>query len=341
MYKKYNLFLSFLIFFSVLTNAQKVSLKKQGVNISSNQKNYLFAPSFKLLYRVTDPKLAMRPAGIKKVKYNVPTWLAYKDKKADLKDVKKSEATGGDGLDDRILKGGSEKRTPNYFNSGLEIDLLAKSFKVKKDTIFWEFPTNEYINLKAHSYKDINGFQKLVFSYITKKEGYFSVGYTGAPVYKLADVKEIWQPFVWQEKRFPDNAYLTLSYRAPLPTTFVKDDKNTIGVLATPEELPFQPLPIQKNSEFGIMVRNQNGDAQPQIYAPVLGGQNSKMKPNETFKFTTYLIVENLGITETYEKLAREIYGFRDFRNNDLGSLNSTLDRIIDYGNSKTVYFSG
>ena len=335
MYKKYNLFLSFLIFFSVLTNAQKVSLKKQGIKISSNQKNYLFAPSFKLLYRVTDPKLAMRPAGIKKVKYNVPTWLAYKDKKADLKDVKKSEATGGDGLDDRILKGGSEKRTPNYFNSGLEIDLLAKSFKVKKDTIFWEFPTNEYINLKAHSYKDINGFQKLVFSYITKKEGYFSVGYTGAPVYKLADVKEIWQPFVWQEKRFPDNAYLTLSYRAPLPTTFVKDDKNTIGVLATPEELPFQPLPIQKNSEFGIMVRNQNGDAQTQIYAPVLGGQNSKMKPNETFKFTTYLIVENLGITETYEKLAREIYGFRDFRNNDLGSLNSTLDRIIDYGNSK------
>ena len=277
----------------------------------------------------------MRPAGIKKVRYNVPTWIAFKGKKSDLKNVVKNEASGGDGLDDRILKGDSKKRTPNYFNAGLEIDLTANKVAIEGNNIVWSFPENEYIDLQAYTFKDENGYQKLVFSYTTKKDGYFSVGYTGAPSFSIENVDEIWQPFVWQEKRFPDNAYLTLSYRAPLPTTFVKKGNATIGVLATPEELPFQPLPTQKNSEFGIMVRNKKGEAQSQIYAPVLGGKNSKMSTSQRFEFSTYLIVEALGITETYEKLARSIYGFRDFRNNSLGSLNTTLDNIIDYGNSK------
>lgn len=324
----------FLCIFSIKAQ-NKIILKENKITVQAGGKAYYFSPSFKILYRDTDPKLAMRRSGIKNVNYNVPTWLAYNEKNADLKAVEENEAQAGDGFDSRILKGKTEKRTPNYFNSGLEINLEASSSVIKKDTIFWTFPNHELLEIKAYAVMDSTGYPKLTYTYTPKKQGYFSVGYTGAPSFKLKEVSELWQPFIWQEKRFPDNAYLTLSYRAPLPTTLVNDGTNSIGVLATPKELPFQPLPTQENSRFGIIIRNDIGDVQPQLFVPVLGGIDSEMQTEKPYEFSVYLIAENSELVDTYEKLSRNIYGFKDFRNNDLGSLNSTLEKIIDYGNSK------
>ena len=66
-------------------------LEESAVVITSNHKDYSFDGSFTILYSETDPKLAFRPAGIKDVKYNVPTWLASEQAKADLKQTKVSE----------------------------------------------------------------------------------------------------------------------------------------------------------------------------------------------------------------------------------------------------------
>src|SRR3546814_4316848 len=89
----------------------------------------------------------------------------------------------------------------------------------------------------------------------------YSVGYTGAPASDIKSVEEIWQPLIWQEKRFPDRPYLTLAFRSPLPTALVTNKGNTIGVLAKSSEFPFDPLPMLDNSSFGISVRNNNGES--------------------------------------------------------------------------------
>src|SRR5690606_38597027 len=155
-----------------------------------------------------------------------------------------------------------------------------------------------------------------------KKAGYFSVGYTGAPEFDPTSLAEIWQPLIWQEKRFPDYPYVTTAHMSTLPTTLSNDGVNSIGVMAAPEYLPFDPLPLLDNSQFGISLRDENGKAKSRVFAPLMGGYQSKMEANGTFRFGLYLVVEPKTITYTYESIARKYFGFRDFRKNDISNVN-------------------
>src|SRR5690606_37792831 len=112
----------------------------------------------------------------------------------------------------------------------------------------------------------------LTFHFVAKQSGTYSIGYAGAPAVESSDVSEIWQPLVWQGKRVPQKSYLRLSYRSPLPAPMVCRDDTTVSLVASPEELPFEPLPVMGNSRFGIAIRNEQGLAQPLIFAPVIGG---------------------------------------------------------------------
>ncbi len=315
------------------TKGNAVFLKDNNLIIRSNNRTYAFAPKFTILYRVTDPKLRMRPAGIDNVAYNVATWLVEDGKQADLRTIKRNDSQTGDGFDDSILSGETEPRTLNYYNSGQVIEIEGDSPEERNDTIFWKFKPHKHFELTAFVV-ETDSAPKLHFTIMPRSKGYFSIGYTGAPAIEPDSATEIWQPFIWQEKRFPKNSYLTLAYRTPLPTTFFNDGNNTLGLLAAPEEFPFNPLPTLNNSRFGVILRNQDGLAQPQLFAPVLGGMDSKMDNGKTFDFSSYLIVDEQPLTYTYEKLARDFFGFKDYRKNTISSLNDTFDNIVDYGNS-------
>jgi len=139
--------------------------------------------------------------------------------------------------------------------------------------------------------------------------------------------------------RFPEKSFLTLAFRSPLPLTLVNDGRNSIGVMAAPEEFSFSPLPTFSNSIFGIQLRNSKGQAQPQVFAPVLGGNKSAMKPGEQFAFSLDLIVEDSDITHAYEKIARNSFGFHDYRRNGEANLNATLDNMISYAMSDYAWF--
>src|SRR5690606_25142549 len=155
----------------------------------------------------------------------------------------------------------------------------------------------------------------------------------------LDEVEEIWQPLIWQEKRFPDKPYLTLAYRCPIPSALVEADDWTVGVLAAPEEFPFDPLPLLQNSRFGIAVRDSRGNAQPQLWAPVFGGVGSEMKTGDQFGFTCLLPAIKQSLTYAYEDIAREAFGFQAMRKNEISSLNQVIDRMTDYALSEYAWF--
>ncbi|MFM7181650.1 MAG: hypothetical protein ACKO2G_09325, partial [Verrucomicrobiales bacterium] len=133
---------------------------------------------------------------------------------------------------------------------------------------------------------------------------------------------------------------MTLAFRATVPSTFVNRQGKTIGVVVDPSEFPFEQLPVATNSHFGIAVRNQQGLAQPMTFAPVLGGIGSQMKRGQPFAFTLRPIAVTGDTTQAFEYVARKLYGFRDYRTNALGSLNQTLERMVDYGMSEYSRFS-
>jgi hypothetical protein len=327
-------FICFFAIFVVACSLNGATLKDQSVILSGQ---YEFKPEFTILYSENDPELAMRPGGIEHVSYNIATWLAQNKEGADLNSMERKVSSSGDGFDDRILKGGVQSRTPNVFNSGIIYDISASDCFTNGDTVHYVFDEHELFDISAFVVLRDRPF--LSFSFEPKKEGFFSIGYTGAPSFQLSEVEEIWQPMLWQEKRFPEKPFTTLAFRSPIPATLVSKGEHTMGVLVASEEFPFDPLPTMENSRFGTLIRNRKGMVHSQIYAPVLGGINSGMKPGDRFDFNMYLVVEKEDLTNTYEKIAREEYGFHDFRQNEISSLNQTFENIIAYSLSEHAWF--
>jgi hypothetical protein len=299
-----------------------------------------FLPRFLVLHSSHDPKLAMRPGQIGKLKYNVASWIAGPGKRrGGLAEVDTS-VTAGDGHDVRILRGDTQGRTADYFSAASVSEWVASNTRRIGDTVVWTFPKSNLGKLSARIDLSSEGPPILSFRFSAKRPGNYSIGYAGAPSMDFSEVTEIWQPLVWQGKRFPEQSYLTLAYRCTLPAPMVSHDGVTVSIVASPEELPFDPLPVDSNSGFGIAVRNERGQAQPLIFAPVLGGRGSRMGDGDKHYFRMLLWVGPDTTTANYEEIARTVYGFHDFRTNALGSLNETLQNMIAYGLSKHSQFN-
>lgn len=295
-----------------------------------------FQPAFTILFRTDDPKIAMRPAGISGVPYNVPSWQV--DPSRAAKTVAKRDITqGGDGFDERILDGAMRNRAFNLFDAAERTELTGT---VSGGT--FSFPdTNPNVRLAAVLDTTTGAFPTLTITATRKRDGYLSIGYTGAPACSEADAEEGWQPLIWTERRFPMLPYLTTAHMCPLPGAFVRHGGTLYGVVADPSELPFQPLPTFDNSRFGVALRTAEKTLSPMLFFPMLGGAGSHGKAGETLTFKLRLVaLPGTDVTAAFEKIARELYDFRDRRHNALGTLNAALTNIIDYGMSKYSYWN-
>ncbi len=291
----------------------------------------LFKPEFTILHTKENPQRKLRRGEVgtnhgKTPDYKVATWGQVVVNKNDPK------AHVMDGFNPENDRGIEPGRTADYFQAGTNETVTAQSAKISGDTIKWSFPEVAGSQLSAKIKLPAGkGLPELAFEFVPGKEGYYSIGYTGAPGVSPAEMDEMWQPMIWQEKRFPNMPYLTEAYQCPVPTTLVAHQGVTIGVLADASEIPFQPIPNKDNSKFGVMVRDRAGLARPMIFAPVLGGPGSKMSAGKPFNFKAHLICHRGDLLATYEHIARSYYGFKDYRQNSTVTLNKTFENIVDY----------
>ncbi len=303
-----------------------------------------FAPVVAVLSARSDPNLEMRwgqfPEAAMKLSdtgsiYNVLTW--------GRKNTAAKNATQHveDGFDPAIDRGYGGGRTANLFAAGKLQTLRASTGRSDGNKIAWEFPADDTAAVRAELDLPSDGTApRLRLTTTVKADGWYSFGYVGAPETPAAEVAELWQPLIYNERRFPHESFLEAAYRCPLPTTLVTRGGITTGVLADPAEYPFQPLPNFANSRFGVALRNARGLAQPMLFAPLLGGAGSRMKAGETREFVMRLVVARANLSATYERVARSLYGFADVRHNALGSLNATFERMLEFGLSEYAKFN-
>lgn len=296
---------------------------------------------FTVFFATQAPELSLRPASIKGTLYNVPTWSnkALKGADSSIKQVEDFLSIG-DGFDPSMLKGSKDKRTGDLFKSAAHVTLSASQSRETATGIKFSFPEHPMFELEAEiSLPDPGAPPVLSYRFTPMKKGYYSVGYLGAPAYRLNEVDDIWQPLVWQEKRFPTTSFMTLAFRCPVPTTLVTHKGITLGMVVDPDDFPFDPLPTSENSRFGVAVRNADGLAQPMTFAPVLGSVGSEMSAKQTFEFKLRPVLVKGNTVDAYAHIATSLYGFRDYRSNAIGSLNQTLENMADYGMSEWSRF--
>ncbi|MDI1248294.1 MAG: hypothetical protein PSV13_05365 [Lacunisphaera sp.] len=303
----------------------------------------VFAPVFNVLLTGNNPNLETRwgrykDGGLKSgdtgSTYHVLTW----GKPADAVVTNEHVADGYDPDSDRFY---GADRSPNLFAAGKLLTLRATGAREESGRIIWTFPPTDGVTLKAELVVPDDGSQpRLNLQAEVARPGWYSFGYVGAPACDPAAIDELWQPLVYTERRFPEDSFLEAAARCPLPTTLVRHGGTTVGVMADPAELPFQPMPTFAASRFGVALRNRAGQAQPMLFAPILGGAGSKLKAGDRFEFSHRLVVVRKNIDQTQELLARTLFGFADVRHNILGSLNATFDRMLEFGLSDHAKFN-
>jgi len=205
--------------------------------------------TFCVLFSEADPSPALRPAGIG-VKYNIVTWYnrrlktdeAASDKVDDLLSV-------GDGFDPRILKGSTESRTSDIFQSAPYVLMRAERAEKTPAGLEYTFPDHPLFTLRATVAASGEAEPPVLqYQFTPKAEGYYSIGYVGAPAYEIDAVDEIYQPLIWQAKRFPRRSFMTLAFRCTVPSALVTRGGSTLGIAVDPSEFPFGPLPRGSNS---------------------------------------------------------------------------------------------
>ncbi|MBI5689623.1 MAG: hypothetical protein HZC55_05955 [Verrucomicrobia bacterium] len=302
---------------------------------------WLFRGDFVVLSTREDPKPAMRPGNLPRVSYNLVTWqVPAAAAPVSSPTAPRSPAQAGDGFDDRILRGDTQQRTADLFAAGAIAHVRAAGVRRQGDALEFILAPQDAFALTARLTLPPGDAEPLLtFHLAPRTSAWFSVGYVGAPAFLLEELAEVWQPFVWQEKRFPGQPILTPAFECSLPATLVRQGNAGLGVVVDAEEFPFQPLPLLENSRFGVALRNAEGKAQPMVFAPMLGGPESRRDRGQAFTFRLRLHAGTGDLTQAYEAVARRLYGFRDYRRNAIASLNETLDNMIDYGMSRYSWF--
>eukprot|EP01035_Chromulina_nebulosa_P050883 gene50883-69219_t len=166
----------------------------------------------------------MRPGNVGRTSYNVLSWRnSAAPSTALLKAKPRSAAQAGDGFDDRILKGDTDQRTSDIFSAAPLVPMRARSATLRGDAIHFTFAAHPDFTLTATLTVPAGEVEPvLAFTLTPQRAGWFSVGYVGAPTFAPNELTEIWQPFIWQEKRFPDQPYLTPAFECSLPATFAR-----------------------------------------------------------------------------------------------------------------------
>jgi hypothetical protein len=160
--------------------------------------------------------------------------------------------------------------------------------------------------------------------------GWFSVGFTGLSSRDPAALDFLYQPLVWSWKRFPTAPMLTAEAQATTAAVFVTGEGATEGVAPDVGEIPYRFATLA-NSRFGLALRDSAGRARPMLFAPLLGGAESRLAAGEsrTFKIRYFLQPGDwyAGLTHFYTAVA----GYRIERRNAACSLNETFENMVDF----------
>jgi hypothetical protein len=163
-----------------------------------------------------------------------------------------------------------------------------------------------------------------------KEKGWYSTAFAGIQQQDTSDLKFLYQPLVWSWRRFPGMSYMTPESYATTAATFVNNGTVTEGVCPAIAEIPYR-FAKWTNSRFGLVLRNQQGKAQPMVWAPIPGSQESLMQPGQRYSFSTRYILHGGDWYAGLNYILRDLFQYRNERRNNAVTLNQTLDNMIRF----------
>lgn len=171
-------------------------------------------------------------------------------------------------------------------------------------------------------------------TFVPEKEGQWSVVSEEFWRKQSHEVNNIQLGYLINSKRVPSEPFVFPEYQLPVPVSLVELQveglgKVNVGLAPSASEIPDRMAKLE-NSRFGLLVTSPDGGIQPGLTAPLLGTDESRLAAGQAFTFKYHYIVESGSWSDVYEKVARNIFGFRDYRTSWQTSLTDTIHNMID-----------
>ncbi|MFD2611690.1 NEW3 domain-containing protein [Paenibacillus gansuensis] len=178
------------------------------------------------------------------------------------------------------------------------------------------------------------GWPKVEQTLIPGSAGYWSVISEGFFNKPLNEVEYLQLGFLINQKRLPAEPYTVPEYQLPNPVVLAQAEVEgagpvNFGLVPDRSEIPPRMAKLE-TSRFGLLISGPNRAVQPGLAAPLLGTELSKMAAGQSFTFTYHYIVEKGQWADVYEKVARTVFGFGDYRTSWNTSVTDTIHNLID-----------
>lgn len=234
------------------------------------------------------------------------------------------------------------------------VDLLAQSYRVKNNQLIFSFK-EQSAAIVTLVIKFVPDQQAPVFEMGLKAErsGQYSLGFTGMPAVDTSAIDFVYQPLTWSWKRFPSRFALTEEAYANTAAVFTNHHGYTEGLAVSLSDIPYRyalaaqwnnagkasnpfwsvfPADGPKgNSLFGLAIRNPAGKAQPVIYAPLPGTDRAILNKGTQFHISLVYLLYPGNWQKGSSWLLSSIFHYRTERENTNGSLNQTLDNMLNF----------
>ncbi|MCK9410808.1 MAG: hypothetical protein M0Q53_00810 [Prolixibacteraceae bacterium] len=231
-----------------------------------------------------------------------------------------------------------QKRAESNFFRLPGSEYTATKVAKNRNSFDCHFNQNEYGKLFLKIELSENGDSPSIIMEIqAEREGWYSIGFTGLTAVDPAKLDFLYLPLTWSWKRFPSQVCMSEEAFSTTAATFLNFDGFTEGVAADPKMIPYRfALSVQwgkeANSLFGLAIRNAAGLAKPMIFAPLLGGLNSHLNSMQKYSFSSkYILIPGDWMAGS-EYILKEVFKYKNERQNATLSLNQTLENMIDFG---------
>ena len=267
----------------------------------------------------------------------------------DMPEIVSSSVDGYSGVVGWKAKDGKIERNINAFQG---FDITADSVARQNNIYLFTFKTffygTPFLEVALPEGSESPSFTMRLDA---SREGWYSLGFTGITPQTPQKLDFLYQPLVWSWKRFPTEPCITEESHATTAAVFMNLEGSTEGIAPAPEMIPyryalsanwsnktsnkiglgFAYTQKKGNSLFGLSLRNDQGMAQPTIFAPLLGGENSFLKADQQYKFTfKYLLTPGDWLTGS-EFLLYNICKYKNERQNGSVTLNQTFDNMVEF----------
>jgi len=169
---------------------------------------------------------------------------------------------------------------------------------------------------------------RVELSFTPSVAGHVSLGYHGSVSEPVGGLDFVLLPPMYHGRRLPPQAML-LSALTSAPMALVNRHGVSYSLIAEPTELT-QDWLTSKNSKFALGMKNENGDAQPMLYSPVMGQAGSQVAKSATVTARFRVNIQRGSWYDAYKHVAQDIYRVKDHRRAVNGSLSDAALNLFD-----------